>query len=225
MSRNHLAAVFCVATLALMAPTRASAQTFDHLDCYKISPAGSGVVTSSHAGDMLTLTPFQMPPFTTEEGCQLRGGTRARPKEICVPVDKQPRQSPGGQNLGNAFLCYSAKCPPQPDIAAQGLADQFVRGTFKVSRKSTSRRICVPALSVSTVPPCTLDATGACGGTCTTGIGQVCQLRFDPATNTNVCGCGLPTVGCSQSVACGGACPFATQVCRPMVGSANCACQ
>jgi hypothetical protein len=206
---------------------RSNAQSFDHLDCYKISRAGNGVVTSPHAADPLALTPFQIPPLSTEDGCLLRGGARALPKQFCVPVDKTPRQAPVGQNLGNDFLCYEAKCPSLPDIASQGVADQFVHGTFKVSRKSTSRMICVPALKTTAVPPCGLDGAGACGGTCTAGIGRICQVRCDPAANTNVCGCGLPTVSCSASSApsCGGSCPVTTQACRPVVGAATCACQ
>jgi hypothetical protein len=227
MARRHLWLIRGLLALAVLVPRLAPAQVFDHLKCYKISPTGNGVVTSTHAGDPLVLTPFQAPPFMTEDGCLLRGGARARPKQLCVPVDKSPRQPPVGQSLESDFLCYQAKCPSQPDIASQGLVDQFVQGTFKVSRKSTSRTICVPALETSTVPPCSLDAAGACGGTCTTGIGQICQVRFDPATNTNVCGCGVPTATCTPGPgpSCGGSCPLATQACRPIPGSANCQCQ
>lgn len=124
--------------------------TFDHLKCYKLAYSKKkGVVwtSNSHALDSLTLSPIATTTFNVESGCELLPRKAPRPKELCTPVDKQPRQTPDGTVLANNYLCYSMRCPVADDLTL-AISDQFGSGEAIVKRKGKMRRLCVPLPAV-----------------------------------------------------------------------------
>jgi hypothetical protein len=131
--------------------TPAPAETvtsFDHLKCYKLaySKKKDAVWTPiAHAKDALTLTPITtLSGFKVETGCELLPRKSPRPRELCTPVDKQPRQPPGGTGLSNDLLCYAMRCPVDDDFNL-AISDQFGSGQAIVKRNVKMRRICVPS--------------------------------------------------------------------------------
>ena len=113
------------------ASSPASAQTPDHLRCYRIrDPITSVRYTANLQG-------IQPSP-----GCTVR----ARAKMLCVQTTKtgvsptppgvNPTRGPAGK-----FLCYRVKCARQT-LANQTLVDQF--GSRSVSPRATSM-LCAPA--------------------------------------------------------------------------------
>ena len=145
-------------------------------------------------------------------------GKKPLPRAVCVPVDKQPNAASQAQDLRGDYLLYQLKCPPQPDVRSLHLDSQFVRGNFIVGRKTAVRWLLVPARKSVPVPPCQVDATGMCGGQCPDPATEKCQIRLNPATNTDECGC-FPVVstpcgfipGTNQ---CGGGCPNPGEQCK-----------
>jgi len=148
-----LAAVAGGAVLtAFMLPPAADAQLlYDHLKCYQLAVRKGQWTANGHALDQLTLTPLQAPPFEPEPGCILLPKGKPKPAELCVPVDKQPRQDPSGAGLADDWLCYRIKCPPGQDISVS-IFDQFGSGSPVVKRKPVRRKLCVPARK-GTPPP------------------------------------------------------------------------
>lgn len=213
-----LAAFFVLGIgLLSIAVTKAVAQTVpiaDHIKCYKVSFVKGALVVSTHAGDPLDLTPYQVPPFAVEKGCVIA----PKPVMFCIPVDKQPRQLPLGTNLGNDFFVYKAKCLAEPDFKLSA-GDQFVRGEMIVRRKTTTRLLLVPAYKAETPPdPCDSIAPHMCGGQCPAG--QVC--RPGPV---DICGCfDDTTTQCDfipgTNTCNNGPCAIAGQICQldPAVG-------
>jgi len=121
--------------------------SFDHLKCYKLAYSKKkGVVWTSntHALDELTLSPIATPTLDVESGCELLPRKAPRPKELCTPVDKQPRQTPDGTVLANNYLCYSMRCPVEDDVTL-AISDQFGSGEAIAKRKVKMRRLCVPS--------------------------------------------------------------------------------
>jgi hypothetical protein len=202
-----------------------STAPFDHLKCYKISAKqGALIQNKPHIFDPLVLTPLQHPPFDVED-CFLLPRSNPLPREICVPVNKNPAQPPAGLDLRNDYLCYTARCTSQPDLLL-GVKDQFVRGSVTVRRKASNHRVCVPAYKLIPVPPCQFDAAGTCGGTCTIP-GNICTVQTVNGTQT--CGCFPPPTTCGGAPnpatgQCGGTCPV-PGVCRPVAGANICQCQ
>jgi hypothetical protein len=136
-------ALVLVSAPLLSNPRPAGAQStapFDHLKCYKISAKqGALIQNKPHIFDPLVLTPLQRPPFDVED-CFLLPKTNPLPREICVPVNKQPAQPPAGLDLRNDYLCYIARCTSQPDLPLV-VKDQFVRGSVTVHRKSPTASV------------------------------------------------------------------------------------
>jgi hypothetical protein len=202
---HRAAALLGAITIIFAAQTHeAAAQTtfFDHLNCYKVSFKDGEIQVADHVLDALTLTSFQNPPFDVEQGCQLQPAKKPRPTHLCVAVDKQPRQNPIGNRLGNYFLVYRLRCQEQADIRV-GVFDQFVRGIAGVRRKSTSRSLLVPAYQLeSQDSPCGPTGADQCGGGCP-DFNQSCQHRLD-----GTCGCVdyVPCGGDPVGGQCGGSC-------------------
>jgi hypothetical protein len=195
----------------------ASAQTFDHLKCYKMKDPHNFTALA----DFL---PIQNPPFPVELDCKIK----VRGAEFCIPVSKTivggnaPSAPVVGQTLSNDFICYTIKCPKPPaPIPSVMVSDQFGSRTLQ---KFTAKRICTPA--IKGLPPTTTTTTsttttttttttlpsspcagqnGVCMGTCV-NTGDICQA--DPATGDCICGPQAP-VACNLSTfpACAGTCP------------------
>ncbi len=210
-------AAIAAAGLGFVSPSFAQ---FDHLKCYTVSFKKGEISISPHAFNPLVLIPFQNPPFTPEDGCQLLPKRAPRPRFFCVPVDKQPRLEPRGMDLKDDYLLYLAKCPPQDDFRL-GVFDQFVRGTALVHRKLIRRLILVPAQKVVQPRPCGLNTDGTCGGACP-NPGEECVAVPGP---TPQCACKPPTT-CTMSTAggCTGSCAVATESCKILPGTNSCGC-
>lgn len=137
-----VATVFLVTT-----PSLSSAQSSspDHLECFRLKTRKSQWIVDDHAFDRLTFRPA-VPELGIDRDCELLPAKNPRPKEICVPAEKAPRQSPFGTGyLSDAMLCYDARCEPGASDVAVSIAGQFGGGDAVVQRKLRSRRLCVPA--------------------------------------------------------------------------------
>jgi hypothetical protein len=75
--------------ISLWLSTVASAQTFDHLKCYKMKDPHNFTAVAN-------LTPFQNPPFPVEPGCKIK----VKGLEFCIPVTKT--LVPGTSNAPSA---------------------------------------------------------------------------------------------------------------------------
>lgn len=216
----------------------ASAQTFDHLKCYKMKDPHNFTAIAN-------LAPFQNPPFPVEPGCKIK----VKGLEFCIPVTKTlvpggnaPSAPVTGQALANDFICYTVRCPKPPTAIPPVLvSDQFGSRTLQ---KFTASRICTPAIkglpstttttastttsttatstTTTTLPtsPCS-DQNGTCAGTCP-NTGDVCQS--DPATGACNCGPQAP-VACNFATfpTCAGTCP-AGLICEKDVTTSFCYC-
>jgi hypothetical protein len=192
---------------------------FDHLKCYRVGIKADEVQIGSHAFDPLTLTPYQVPPFDVEEGCQLLPVAKPRPTHVCIPVDKQPRQSPRGSWLGSDYLLYRMRCPEESDVR-NGFVDQFVRGSVGIRRKVTTRLLLVPAYASETPSsPCEPTAPNQCGGSCP-NFDELCQIGPN-----GTCGCvqQAPCGGDPVGGECNGACEPGA-ICLPAQQGGLCAC-
>ena len=219
-------AVFAGLVVSLSS-TVASAQTFDHLKCYKMKDPHNFTAVAN-------LTPFQNPPFPLEPGCRIK----VRGTEFCIPVDKAlgsstaPSAPVVGQPLQNDYICYVMRCPkPATPIPSVLVSDQFGSRTLQ---KFVARRICTPAIkglpttttttTTTTLPtnPCSLDTAGNCNGTCP-NTGDTCL--YDPATGA--CGCGPQSAQCALDIngTCAGLCPNANDICLPNAAGTPCSCQ
>jgi hypothetical protein len=227
--------VFAVFAISLSLSTVASAQTFDHLKCYKMKDPHNFTALAN-------LTPIQNPPFPVEPGCKIK----VRGLEFCIPVDKAlvpggnaPSAQVVGQPLTNDYICYNMRCPkPASAIPPVLVSDQFGSRTLQ---KFVARRICTPAIkgvptttttsttitttttTTTTLPtsPCSLDAGGTCSGTCpnvndvclpnATGVPCTCQQQGPVA-------CNLATFPM-----CNGTCP-AGLICEKDITTSFCYC-
>jgi hypothetical protein len=165
---------------AILAGSSASAQTADHLECYKVRDSLRAIYTADLAG------------LVPEPGCIIT----APGKFVCVAstttnVSPVP---PGGGGTGtpNRFLCYRAKCPHSA-LPAVDATDQF--GTRTVT-PLVSKMLCAPLQS--TTPPTTTTTLSSCpapgisvgahcwyGGIANESCDTVCanhSLAYDPAT-------------------------------------------
>lgn len=151
MNMSTFRATLALAVLA--GPGIASAQTFDHLKCYKISDESSYTALAN-----LDTNSLQAAAFPNETGCKIS----VRSKEFCVPVSKtrfvdpgNPKEAPEaelvGQELQNDFLCYKVRCeaPATTPPASQVVHDQF--GARAISRFKTAK-VCTPAVKLSGGP-------------------------------------------------------------------------
>ncbi len=137
-----IATVFLVTT-----PSLSSAQSSspDHFECFRLKTRKSQWIVDEHAFDRLTFRPA-VPELGIDRNCELLPAKNPRPKEICVPAEKAPRQSPFGTgDLSDAMLCYDARCEAGSSDASVSIAGQFGGGVAVVQRKLRSRRLCVPA--------------------------------------------------------------------------------
>ena len=220
--------------ISLLVTAVASAQTFDHLKCYKMKDPHNFTAVAN-------LAPFQNPPFPVEPGCRIK----VKGIEFCIPVTKTlvpggnaPSATVVGQTLQNDFICYTMRCPkPTTPIPSVLVSDQFGSRTLQ---KFTARRICTPAVKglppTTTIPtpttttttttlptnPCTFDAvSGTCNGTCP-NTGDICQIN--PATGACDCGPQGPTP-CNFATfpACNGTCPGGL-ICEKDVTTSFCYC-
>jgi len=214
-----------VASLALSSP--ATAQTFDHLKCYKVRDAAKFVASATLETGLAQFV---------DEGCEIKG----RAKLFCVPVDKTvtsftDKSDTGiaptgfeGEPLADSRICYRIKCP-KTQIGPEVATDQF--GTRSLD-KFKSQLLCTPAVlgtpppttttTLPPLPPCSGGSSWpSCGGDCS-GVGPThgCEARDDMT-----CACVLPCMSldpglgavCSQ----GGGCPV-DSVCAPLLGACAC---
>jgi len=138
--KRHRARFLC-ATVALVVGATAwsgpaSAQTTDHMKCFKVKDPG--VMKSATA----TLTPAQ-PQFVTEN-CTLKG----KAAQLCLPADKANVVIEGGQvqffpaeAINDAQLCYKIKCA-NAAVLSLNISDQF--GTRFIA-KGKATKVCGPA--------------------------------------------------------------------------------
>jgi hypothetical protein len=125
-----------VTAVALATACVASAQTFDHLECYKIKDFQPKKKYTAN------LTPEQT-QFLAQTGCEIK----VPAKHLCIDVEKTnvvpaPPNVIGGQTTRN-YLCYKLKCPKQ-EFPIQ-VEDQFGSRTVNVKKPD---RLCAPAREV-----------------------------------------------------------------------------
>lgn len=181
-ARRLLPCVLVCGIAFLAAPAHAQL-FFDHLKCYKLVIKKGQWTANGHALDPLTLTPLQIPPFAQEQGCVLLPKRSPKPKELCIPVDKQPRQNPTGVYLTDDYLCYQMRCPAEVDTPVD-LFSQFGSGRPTVKRAAAFRRLCVPAKkgtpeptpTATPVPTPTVPPQTRC-----------CQFPWSPSPTGFVC--------------------------------------
>jgi hypothetical protein len=196
---RSFAAVFAAATLVVCIAGVSNAQSYDHLQCYKVK---DGQKFTSATVD---LKPLAAPPFPLAAGCRLTG----RAKQLCIPVDKTVVQTDANQlpvsgiDQTNLFTCYKIKCPTAvvPDVE---ISDQFGNRTLTKFKVST---LCVPTVegappTTTTMGPCVPSCAGkecgddGCGGSCgiCSGVGESCGV-------TGLC-CGGSGASCSVDSDC-----------------------
>ena len=83
---TRIATTAFLATLALALAQPVTAQTYDHLKCYKVKDG------QKFKAAIVDLAPLDDPPFTLEAGCKLKG----KAKKLCVPVDKTVQETDAG---------------------------------------------------------------------------------------------------------------------------------
>lgn len=171
--RLTLATLWMVTTTALVLAAStvvATAQPYDHLKCFKIKDSLASFVATAD------LRPLDTGNFELDAGCTIK----VRSRELCVPVNKDridegPSLVVAGQELTNAFLCYTVRCSGETLPAALSMSDQF--GSRQLSKLHTTR-LCAPAMlgtppttTTTTLPAgtprsCTSATVPACDGTC-----------------------------------------------------------
>lgn len=217
--------VFLVlAASVLLGATPAMAVLHDHLKCYRAKDTADLFA-------ILDLTPTDEPPFPVDARCKVK----ARSRQLCFPVAASQFDATGptldirGQELANALICYTLKCPAVDLPDQVQLSDRFGTRTFTSLRTST---ICGPAVIGEPSPPTTLppgtprscvDATVPnCDGTCgdfnfacaPDDSGTACICRY-----VDVFG-GCPMIG-GDAPACLGSCS-GSQACIEVGGECQC---
>lgn len=220
--RNAVLVALAASALASPAP----AQLHDHLKCYKVKDTAS-------FSALVDLRPLVGAPFEVDANCKVR----VRSRQLCFPVQKGLVESSGpsldvrGQELANAFLCYTVKCPASPVPQSLEMSDQFGTRTLTGLRTST---ICAPAIygappptTTTTLPSGTpRDCANAtppnCDGTCN-DFNFACR----PNTAGDACDCayvdilgGCPMTG-SGVPECWGTCQ-GSQTCIEVSGACQC---
>ncbi|MFN2375004.1 MAG: hypothetical protein ABR538_00580 [Candidatus Binatia bacterium] len=214
------------AAAMLLAPRAASAQPYDHLQCFKVKDPTSFPVTTD-------LRPARSDLFEVAAGCSVK----VRSRQLCFPAKKELTAPPlvhldiSGQDLANAFLCYKVKCPQEQPPASLQMSDQFGTRTLVGLRTST---LCTPAIAGS--PPVTTTTTSTlpegpprscvdatppnCDGTCD-------NFNFSCEAQSGACvcvyvdvfgGCPRPGAGAPE---CWGSCQ-GTQTCIEVSGACQC---
>jgi len=216
------AALLALGFFALASP--ASAQLHDHLKCYKVKDTANFRAT-------VDLRPLLSAPFEVDANCTVK----VRSRQLCFPVAKGVASSEGpsldvsGQELENAFLCYTVKCPRAPLPESLEMSDQFGTRTLTGLRTST---ICAPAVygappptTTTTIPAGTprscIDATPPdCDGTCNNfnfacrpnGAGDACNCVYVdvfggcPMADGGAPACWGSCEGSNSCIEVGGAC-------------------
>lgn len=224
MRRTALLAFVCT-----VAASTAHGQVLDHLKCHKMKDPLKLKATAD-----FTALDSQF----SASGC-----TISKAKLFCVPATKSNVQPPeaapldiDGQQLQNAFICYSAKCPGTPPDT--GVADQF--GSRTEIRYSTSL-VCAPAIEGTVTTTTTLQ--GATTTTTMSGGGTTCGTSAYPECNgpcptqgsvcadsgNGHCGCFASAPPCGQyqgPPTCSGGCSSGTPYCKTIGSgtSATCVC-
>ncbi|MEW6273430.1 MAG: hypothetical protein AB1689_29470 [Thermodesulfobacteriota bacterium] len=199
---RRLVAVLGIA-LAMSIAGSALGAPFDHLACYRLKADGERWVVNEHARQPLVVFPSTS-ELHVEEGCELVPRGAPRPREICVPADKAPREGLLGEDLGNGFLCYNMRCTEQPSVETL-VFGQFGSGRPLAERRRMARRLCVPAGQCHDVCRTGLALHRSCGGCaeavcavdfrcCTTGWDQQCVLLA-----ADVCAASCEPLGCSRA--------------------------
>jgi hypothetical protein len=147
--RRLLASASCLGFALILSalPTDGAAQPppYDHLECFKLQAHGTTWAANAHADDALdvTLPASLTPPFVAfGSGVELLPGSRPQPKELCVPVNKDPSRAPAGSELRNGFACYDVKYKRSSGAGDVSLTDQFASGS--VLTREGRRKLCVP---------------------------------------------------------------------------------
>ncbi len=158
MNRLRTFLVLAWVTAALVA-TDASAQTFDHLKCYKMTDELT--FTSARADIAAVAAQFGL------QNCEIR----RRARQLCIPATKSVTMISGGQdspfaaqNLAFEQTCYKIDCPDE-SIPDQQITDQF--GT-RMAHGFNAFMLCVPALLGPPQPPATTTTTTTTSTTTTT---------------------------------------------------------
>lgn len=139
-----------VATGGLLVANAASAQTRDHLKCFKIKDTASFAAT-------VDLRPFDDGIFSVTAGCTVK----VRSRQLCIPVKKEivttdaPDLDVTGAHLENALLCYSMRCRGETPPEGLEMSDQFGTRTLTGLRTYS---LCAPAV-MGAPPPTTTSTT------------------------------------------------------------------
>jgi hypothetical protein len=182
----------------------ADAQVHDHLQCFKVKDTVNFAAT-------VDLRPADEPPFAVDADCRVK----VRSRQLCIPVEKDlveatgPQLGVGGQELLNAFLCYSVKCRDTDVPAAVQMSDQFGSRTLTGLRTTT---VCAPA--VYGVPATTTTTT------IPAGIPRECADATPPACDGH---CGDQNFACLENAGacvCQGVDVFLP--CGAIAGAPNC---
>src|SRR5262245_22455281 len=102
LTRMFVVPLFAVLATIAWCPS-ASAQTQDHLKCYRTEDASDAVATAN----------IESATFGVDEGCTIE----AKVRELCVPaaadvIEGDSSQSDvQGDDVGVERLCYKVKCP------------------------------------------------------------------------------------------------------------------
>ena len=145
-----------VSAVASLLARPAAAQLHDHLRCYKVKDSASFSAT-------VDLRPVDGTPFEVDAGCTIKVHSR----QVCFPVAKdvvvagEAHLDISGQELANAFLCYTVKCPPSAIPESLEMSDQFGTHTLTSMRSFTA---CAPAV-YGTPPPTSTTTTTLPSGT------------------------------------------------------------
>jgi len=118
----------------------ASAQTQDHLKCYRTEDASKAIATAD----------IESAAFGVDAGCTIE----AKVRELCVPASADVIDDDGSQNdvqgddVGVERLCYKVKCPKRALPAVQ-VTDRFGSRVVGVRR---SRLLCLPVVADTATP-------------------------------------------------------------------------
>jgi hypothetical protein len=172
MNRTHsLAILLAVAlTAGLLPAASATAQTDDHLKCYRVRDEKS--FRSADVDVDALVVQFGL------EACRVSGGA----KEFCVPATKTVTEIVGGSLValdGDAVrysrLCYKLKCP-KTELAPEVVTDQF--GQRSIS-KFKAVKLCTPAVLASAPVTTTTTISTTTTSTTTTSTTTSTTLSLD----------------------------------------------
>jgi hypothetical protein len=188
------------ATVVAAISSRAPAQTFDHLKCYRVKDLRAQA-NVDYTVDLATRLGMPFGPET----CRLE----SRARQLCVDTTKSnvsppPPGAPSGASA-QVYVCYTMRCTREADITIEATDQLGGSGLLQVKRHSAKRILCAPAVTptTTTLPPCGNTAVPECNGACPPDA--VCSptgLALD------VCACVSSTSPCGDTApVCNGICP------------------